>query len=244
MSFPNVARIELPILLELVATGGAEDVRFLYTRLTPYFPQISGGVDLLENQQKSDALWKSYVQRAGRVLDEKREIERQGRGFWKITPRGRKRVADEETQFSISPEGGPDRALSPTLSHQDVQRMLLEIGRVLGHYAQAEFEYYDVIWRASERSPRLTHVFEVQHKGSVDAALVKLKRAYEAQRSKPFLLVASERDTNRALRELSHDCSGAFHEIGKVTTILSFAQLQKVHQALTSVEDLLVQFYD
>ena len=33
MAYPGVARIELPILQELVATGGVEDVRFLYNRL-------------------------------------------------------------------------------------------------------------------------------------------------------------------------------------------------------------------
>ena len=52
------------------------------------------------------------------------------------------------------------------------------------------------------------------------------KRAYDAQRSKPFLVVASERDTNRAGRQLSAARTGPFHEIGRVTTILSFEQLR------------------
>ena len=76
-----------------------------------------------------------------------------------------------------------DTARTETLTHTDVQKMLLDIGRVLGYHAQSEFDYYDVVWRASESSPRLSHVFEVQHKGNIDAALAKLKRAYEAQRS-------------------------------------------------------------
>ena len=40
MAYPGVARIELPILQELVATGGVEDVQFLYNRLAGYFPQL------------------------------------------------------------------------------------------------------------------------------------------------------------------------------------------------------------
>ncbi|HVG39733.1 MAG TPA: hypothetical protein VM870_10620 [Pyrinomonadaceae bacterium] len=246
MAYPSVARIELPILLELVATGGVEDVRFLYDRLTPYSPQLGGGWEATAaNGETPHSQWRFYVQRAGRALDEKREIERRGRGLWTITARGRKRVADEDTHFSLSDRAEGELAAAPgALSHEDVQRMLVELGRVLGHYAQTEFEYYDVIWRISERSPRITHVFEVQHKGSVDAALVKLKRAYEAQRSRPFLLVASERDTNRALRELSAEHAGAFHEIGRATTILSFAQLSRLHGALTSVEPLLKHFLD
>ena len=91
--------------------------------------------------------------------------------------------------------------------------------------------------RASEHSQRLSHVFEVQHKGNIDAALAKLKRAYEAQRSRPFLVIASERDTNRALRAMNEATAGPFHEIGLVTTIMSFEQLTKLHRALVSIEE-------
>jgi hypothetical protein len=122
--------------------------------------------------------------------------------------------------------------------------MLVDIGRVLGRHAESEFEFYDVVWRESEQSPRLSHVFEVQRRGSIDAALAKLKRAYDAQRSKPFLIVASERDTNRAQKHLSLARTGAFHEIGRVTTILSFEQLRRLHRALTSVEELLIELFE
>jgi hypothetical protein len=44
MSIPKFSLIEIPILQELVATGGTDDVRFLYVRLLDYFPQ------LLENE--------------------------------------------------------------------------------------------------------------------------------------------------------------------------------------------------
>ena len=121
--------------------------------------------------------------------------------------------------------------------------MLVEVGRVLGYYAQAEFDYYDVVWREGAESPRLSHVFEVQRRGNVDAALAKLKRAYDAQRTRPFLVVASERDTNRAEMQMSLARTGAFHEIGSVTTILSFEQLRRLHRALTSVEDILLLIF-
>ncbi len=122
--------------------------------------------------------------------------------------------------------------------------MLVEVAFALGRYAQAEFDYYDVVWREAEDSPRISHVFEVQRKGNVDAALAKLKRAYDAQRSRPFLIVASERDTNRAERQMSLARTGPFHEIGRVTTILSFEQLRRLHRALTSVENILANFFE
>lgn len=241
MAYPGVARIELPILQELVATGGVEDVRFLYARLVAYFPQLDEGeAQSLDNGQRKQ--WRRLVQRAGLQLSEQRQLERR-HGHWAITPAGRKRVAEEALDFSLT-DSAAQAADNAPLTHADVQQMLLDIGRVLGFHAQREFEYYDVVWRTSAASPRLSHVFEVQHKGNIDAALAKLKRAYEAQRSKPFLIIASERDTNRANRSLSQANTGAFHEIGRVTTILSFEQLHRLHRALTSVEDLLPTFFE
>ena len=240
MAYPGVARIELPILQELVATGGVEEIRFLYNRLAGYFPQLEDAeVRALTNGHR--AQWRRLVQRAGRTLADNRQIERR-RGRWTITVAGRKRVADEGQTFSLTDAQTETRA--DQLTHGDVQQMLLDIGRVLGYHAQSEFDYYDVVWRESETSPRLSHVFEVQHKGNIDAALAKLKRAYEAQRSRPFLVVASERDTNRANRNLSQARTGAFHEIGRATTLLSFEQLNRLHRALTSVEDLLRVFFE
>ena len=240
MAYPGVARIELPILQELVATGGMEEIRFLYNRLAGYFPQLDESeVRAITNGHR--AQWRRLVQRAGRTLADGRQIERR-RGRWTITAAGRKRVADEGQTFSLAEAQTEARA--DQLTHGDVQRMLLDIGRVLGYHAQSEFDYYDVVWRESETSLRLSHVFEVQHKGNIDAALAKLKRAYEAQRSKPFLIVASERDTNRANRNLSQARTGAFHEIGRATTLLSFEQLNRLHRALTSVEDLLRVFFE
>jgi hypothetical protein len=230
MNYPNATRLELPILQELAATGGFEDIQFLYKRLIDYFPQISS-----ELVNSDDHSWRRLVQRAGRTLDEKREIER-NRGHWTITVRGRKRVSEESFSLSLQEKIEP---IKSGFSHEDIQQMIMDIGRVLKFYAQAEFEYYDVIWKASKDSPRISHVFEVQRKGNIDAALAKLKRAYDAQRSKPFLILTSERDTNRAHASLSQAQTGAFHEIGRVTTILSFEQLGRLHQALLPIEDLL-----
>ncbi len=240
MSFPSAARIELPILEELIATGGREDVRFLYDRLVAYFPQLEEA-EIHANGNGHREQWRRLVQRAGRALDDQRQIERR-QGRWTITSAGRKRATDEGQLFS--PTEATEITRPEALTHTDIQRMLLDIGRVLGYDAEREFEYYDVVWRAESSSPRLSHVFEVQHKGNIDAALAKLKRAYEAQRSKPYLIVASERDTTRALKSMNVARTGAFHEIGRATVILSFEQLSRLHRALTSVEDLLRELFE
>jgi hypothetical protein len=242
VAYPGTTRIELPILQELIATGGNEDVRFLYARLAGYFPQL-GEADVRATGNGHRAEWRRLVQRAGRALDEKRQVERR-RGRWVITAAGRRRAEEEETNFVPADIGTGAEARVDVISHTDAQRMLCDIGRVLGYHAQAEFEYYDVVWRESEKSPRLSHVFEVQHKGNIDAELAKLKRAHDAQRTKPFLVIASERDNNRAIRSMSIARTGAFHEIGRVTTILSFEQIRRLHRALTSVEELLANIFE
>ncbi|HZI18398.1 MAG TPA: hypothetical protein VEY09_07355 [Pyrinomonadaceae bacterium] len=238
MSYPSVERIELPVLQELIATGGAEDVRFLYDRLVAYFPGLDAAeVRALSNGHRRQ--WRRLVQRAGRELDLRREIERE-RGLWTVTERGRRRAAEEGPSFDLEAAA----AAEDELTHAEVQRMLCEVGRVLGFSAQAEFDFYDVVWRETDESPRLSHVFEVQRRGNVDAALAKLKRAYDAQRSRPFLVVATERDTNRAGRQLSEARTGPFHEIGRVTTILSFEQLRRLHRSLASIGDLLARLFE
>src|SRR5215213_5730367 len=115
MAYPGVARIELPILQELVATGGAEEVRFLYDRLVGYFPQLATeDVHALTNGHREQ--WRRLVQRAGRALSEKRQIERR-RGHWTITQTGRKRATAEAPQFSLSDEGAQAVAPAAALSH-------------------------------------------------------------------------------------------------------------------------------
>ena len=242
MAYPNVERIELPVLQELAATGGVEDVRFLYDRLVAYFPQL-GGEEVRGLSNGYERQWRRLVQRAGRSLEDRREIGRV-RGLWTITERGRRRVSEEGQSFTLPSESEARPEGSGGLTHAEVQQMLVEVGRALGHFAETEFDYYDVVWRSGEASPRLSHVFEVQRKGNIDAALAKLKRAYDAQRSRPFLVVATERDTNRAERQLSLARTGPFHEIGSVTTIFSFEQLRRLHRSLTSVGDLLSQLFE
>jgi len=240
MAYPSIARIEAPILHELVATGGAEDVRYLYARLTAYFPQLTEAeMHALDNGHSKH--WRTLVQRAGRNLDEQRLISRQ-QGHWELTEKGRARANEEESHFSFAE--AERTVFAGEFSHTDIQQMLSDIGRALGYRCELEFEYYDVVWREGEDNPRLSHVFEVQRKGNIDAALAKLKRAHDAQRSKPYLIVSSERDTNRAHKSLSLARTGAFHEIGRVTTILSFEQINKLHRALTSVEELLAQLFE
>jgi hypothetical protein len=92
-----------------------------------------------------------------------------------------------------------------------------------------------VVWRDTASSPRLSHVFEVQISGSVDSALTRLKHAYDAQRSRPFLVVAGERDELFAGKRLT----GSFHEIWDIITVIGVGELQRLFEALKGHQTLL-----
>lgn len=231
MPIPLSSNIEIPILQELYAVGGTDDVRFLYERLISYFPSLSDA-DISNIKIGTHRFWKKAVQKAGKSLDEENLITRD-RGNWSLTETGRKSV-ELETQGFI-----PARSLeNEALTHKQIQEMLVEIGSFLGYFGAAEFQFYDVVWRETPTSQRLSHVFEVQSKGNIDSAFAKLKRAHDAQRSKIFLILASERDSNRAQRSLSQE----FRELENVLTIFSFVELRKIHENLSSIAAFLPKF--
>lgn len=231
MAFPEAARVELPILLELKATGGREQPRYLYDRLVRYFPQLTAD-DLDEKSDAGRSRWHRVVQRAAAELAARDELSRE-QSCWALTPRGLKRIEAEELQLEPSPlpESKPPRFIT----HSEAQQMLIEIGEMLGRHAEAEFEHYDVVWRESANAPRLSHVFEVQISGSVDSALTRLKHAYATQRSSVFLIIADERDTRFADKRLT----GSFHEIWDVISVIGTGELQRLYEALKSQAELL-----
>ena len=232
MTLPISNLIESPILHELSAVGGADDVRFIYERLIPYFPSLSDA-EISQIHNGENASWKKAVQKAGRSLDEKKQISRD-KGIWEITQTGREKVLSENSDFTVT------KKISEPLNHQAIQELLCRIGQILGYFAETEFEFYDVIWRETETSKRISHVFEVQSKGNIDSAFAKLKRAFDAQRSKPFLILASERDTNRANKSLENE----FRELKNVISILSFVEICKTFENLSEIENILPKLLD
>jgi hypothetical protein len=230
MSIPKTSAIEIPILQELVATGGTDDVRFIYVRLLDYFPQIDE-TETSDIRKGKNENWRKIVQKAGKLLSEKNLIVRQ-RGLWAITDKGKIEAELESSGFTLSKPQASQK------THTDIQAMLLEIGSGLGFYTAKEFEYYDVVWRDTETSQRLSHVFEVQSRGNLDSAFAKLKRAYEAQRTKPFLILSSETDLRRARQSLTRE----FQDLQKVLVIVTFAQIEEIHLNIQNIGEIIREF--
>lgn len=232
MSFPTSSLIEMPILQELSATGGIDDVRYLYERLIDYFPQINES-ETAEIKNGTNKNWRKSVQKAGKSLDEKKFLKRVN-GLWTITNKGQEAAQIETLGFTLI------KSDSEQLSHVGIQKFLIEIGNSLGFFTEMEFEYYDVVWRETAKSQRISHVFEVQSKGNLDSAFAKLKRAYKSQRSKPFLVLTSERDLNRARKSLAQE----FQDIETVLEILTFTQIKQIHRNLKPIGEILKKFLE
>ena len=230
MPLPKISSIETPILQELVAIGGTDNLRFLYERVIAYFPQLSDD-EISEIKNGKSKNWRNAVQKAGKSLDKNGFIKRT-HGVWTITDKGKIEVEAETIGFNLT------KSQEENLSHTNIQEMLVEIGESLNFYAETEFEFYDVVWRETPKNQRLSHIFEVQSKGNIDSAFAKLKRAYNAQRSKPFLVLSTERDLNRARKSLSRE----FQDIEKVVTILTFTQIKQVHQNLKNIAEIIKEF--
>jgi len=222
----------MPILHELIAVGGADEIRFLYERLIAYFPQLIEQ-EVLAIKSGSNKSWRKAVQNAGKTLDDNGFLNRKN-GFWTVSEKGREIVHTETLDITLT------KSDDSQLSHVEVQKLLIQIGESLGFYAEAEFEYFDVIWRENVKSPRISHVFEVQSKGNIDSAFAKLKRAYHSQRTKPFLVLASERDLNRARQSLVRE----FQDIASAVTIMTFVQVKKINRNLKSIGEILPKLLD
>jgi hypothetical protein len=232
MSLPVSSSIEIPILQELAATGGTDDVRYLYTRLIAYFPQLNES-EISEIKSGENKYWRKAVQKAGKSLDENKCLLRNA-GHWTITKKGYETAQIESSGFTLA------KLQSNPSTHVTVQESLIEIGNCLGFDAEMEFEYYDVVWRETKKSSRLSHIFEVQSKGNLDSAFAKLKRAYQSQRSKPFLVISSEKDLNRARKSLAQE----FQDIEKAVTILTFVQVKQLHRNLIPIQETLSQLLE
>ncbi|MGI8669357.1 MAG: hypothetical protein ACR2J3_05835 [Aridibacter sp.] len=232
MSLPVARQIERPILQELSVVGGTDNLRFLYQRLISYFPSLSDA-EISQIQNETNAGWRKIVQIAGKSLSEDGLLVRKY-GIWTLSKKGLEIAAEKKADFLLT------KTEAENFSHTEIQNLTAEIGRLFGFYAELEFEYFDVIWREKENSPRISHVFEVQSKGNIDSAFAKLKRAFDAQRSKPFLIVANERDTKRAKQSLNRE----FRELENHLTVLSFAEIKKIYDNIFDISDVLTKLLE
>ena len=123
-----------------------------------------------------------------------------------------------------------------SLSHDQIQSMLVEIGRIQKFLADPEYSMdtgrLDVVWRRIEKSVP-TYVFEVQVAGDLYHALGKLKHAYDLWNSYIFL-VAHPTDWAKCDQLLT----GTFHEIRHHLRFLPISKIAELHETKRAFKEL------
>lgn len=126
--------------------------------------------------------------------------------------------------------------------HEQLKRMLYEIGDIMGYDCHMEFRepphVYDVVWKDVPTAPRPSRVFEVQDKGNLSDALVKLQHAKDIWGSSLFLVITGERDRKRVDQLLGPLLSGTFHRLARGLTVLQPEDVEELHRTLGRHRDL------
>lgn len=124
--------------------------------------------------------------------------------------------------------------ISPT--HENIKKLLLEIGKLQAYVANAEFpmgsQRLDVVWRRLPESVP-TYVFEVQVGGDIYHALAKLKHAHDLWNSRIFLVASP--DIMSTINDL---LSGTFHEIQPVLKFIHIDRIQTLHRAKLNIHNI------
>ena len=124
--------------------------------------------------------------------------------------------------------GVPEGEVKPLRSHDDIQEILVEIGKLQGYVAESEYPCdggrLDVVWRRLERSVP-TRVFEIHVGGDIYHALGKLKHAFDLWNSHIFI-VTSEVERNKVESLLS----GTFHEIRSRIKFIELEQVDELYK--------------
>jgi len=142
-------------------------------------------------------------------------------------------IPTAEKELSIAEEVPPygtgvEKKQTTFPSHEELQRKLIEIGRLQDYIVEIEYPFdigkLDVVWRRVTKSVP-TYVFEVQVGGDVYHALAKLKHAFDLWNSHIFI-VASEKDLTKATNLLS----GTFHEINDRVKLIEFDKVEELYR--------------
>ncbi len=128
------------------------------------------------------------------------------------------------------------RVAEPALSHEELKKALVEIGKLQNFIAESEYQFdggrLDVVWRRVERSVP-TYVFEIQLGGNIYQALAKLKHAYDLWNSHIFLIVSPNE-----LNKITELLSGTFHEIRDKLKVIDCSKVQELLRRKKSYKNL------
>jgi len=144
--------------------------------------------------------------------------------------KGFMKVSEERTppiinylQETITEEAFPQR---PSI-HEEIVDKIYAIGELIGYKPERKWRHegyeFDVVWH---KPPRIgpKYVFEVHIKGSLEAAMLRLKHAYDLWESQLFLV-----STEDQLKEAQKKFLGELHKIKDKITLVDINEIKELY---------------
>jgi len=114
------------------------------------------------------------------------------------------------------------------LTHEEIVDMIYALGEIIGYEPAKKWRHgryeFDVVWHKPPRvGPKC--VFEVHLRGSLEAALLRLKHAYDLWESSIFLV-----STEDQLKQAKEKFLGELHEIEDKITLLTIEEIRSFYE--------------
>lgn len=111
--------------------------------------------------------------------------------------------------------------------HDEIVDAIYALGELIGYKPEKKYRHkgyeFDVVWHKPPRvGPK--YVFEVHLKGSLEAALLRLKHAYDLWESQVFLV-----STEDQLKEAQAKFLGELHEISDKVVLLNIKNVEEFY---------------
>lgn len=148
-------------------------------------------------------------------------------GFIKVQEEKGKKVIEYLKQIYIKPPEKSPIETKELLQHDDIVDVIYALGELIGYKPERKMRHegyeFDVVWN---KPPRIgpKYVFEVHMKGSLEAALLRLKHAYDLWESQIFLV-----STEESLKEAQSKFLGELHELKDKVILLDVKNVKEFY---------------
>jgi transcription initiation factor IIE alpha subunit len=145
-------------------------------------------------------------------------------GFMRIS-KGALKIIDYLSKMKVSTEK-PLKSLLE-LRHDEIVDIIYALGEIIGYKPEKKWRHegyeFDVIWNKPPRvGPK--YVFEVHLKGSLEAALLRLKHAHDLWESRIFLVSTEDR-----LKEAETKFFGELHELKDKLNLIKIEDIKEFY---------------
>lgn len=146
-------------------------------------------------------------------------------GFMKIRGEKSQNIMEYLRRIYLKPPVKPPSKPLELLQHDEIVDAIYALGELIGYKPEKKWRHeryeFDVVWH---KPPRIgpKYVFEVHVKGSLEAALLRLKHAYDLWESQIFLV-----STEDQLKEAQSKFLGELHELKDKVTLLEVKNVKE-----------------